>query len=666
MIPYQANTLYTSVIINTIYTNFHDEFFFENLISGNSDTLTNHEQQSTSNHQTQPFLSKNSSNQNHKIYTEHLPNSSSTGLKTLSKQNEIFLLSRILIIYPLKLLLLNKNIVKSTAMISVQTYALETLIQVISFHDHDARLNKNILIARLYVDLLPLIINVIQYKNDLNHENLLTLLIAFIWVLKNLDSSLIKKYFTSLNIFDYEKLINLCHLCLDLFEFKEQNLTNPLYHQTGLVNTAEQKSTTLSKMAEAILGEGSAASKLRNRSKFSEIGLANDSDKHWSEIPESNESAGKTYTKPPLTPKTHLQRNTITSTTLAGSDLKHLKRNWTKHKLDRNQSYDKHDLFNKYNTVTDKILDRSDTFVRNDFELKNQTEVDSIQIRQQDSARLLHPTVTAEVSRVILKSVVNNILFEKDVLKHLCFSNFASQNHKLDKLNLNDEKVSEGLNNFYNSILNILIKILKLQQSNEIYHKVLKLIREYPDSDLNIKAFEALINLTLNSKISETVKTDAVKTILLCLENGSEKVSVNILITISEMIGKPTSGKNMSHKLRIVLKTMFEYIDYDKKYAEFKKLDDSLGQHKMARRSTIFRSKSFREQKQHSVRVERQIEIIQLIKELDDMIIAHLKLRSSRDSDLKIALLHKIAKSCNRLPVLRIKWLIRCSDRHKE
>ena len=95
-------------------------------------------------------------------------------------KSELFLLSRILVLDPLKNLLCDN----SKAMVSVQTYALETLLQVLCFHDFDERLQKSVLIARLYIDILPITISSIQYKNELEMENLLTLLVSFIWVLK--------------------------------------------------------------------------------------------------------------------------------------------------------------------------------------------------------------------------------------------------------------------------------------------------------------------------------------------------------------------------------------------------------------------------------------------------------------------------------------------------
>ena len=220
---------------------------------------------------------------------------------------------------------------------------------------------------------------------------------------------------------------------------------------------------SLSKMAEAILGEGSAANKLRNRN------LNNMN----TPVPGMSESAS-----------TNLSRRT------------------------------------------------TETFNRQDFEMSK------LGASQGGPAiKLLHPTITAEVSRVILKSVVNNILYESNMAEIL--------SHSGPKL------------------LSLLVKILKLKQSNEIYHTTLKLVREYPDHDLDIDAFEAILGLSISKTTPEIVKTDATKTLLTCLEKGSEKVGVNMLITISEMIGKEKeNGVNSSHsfRLRIVLRTMFEYV----------------------------------------------------------------------------------------------------------
>ena len=392
------------------------------------------------------------------------------------------------------------------------------------------------------------------------------MLICFIWTLKNLDSPLLKKYYQQLSPFEFEKLILICSACLDEFEY----IYESQQQDKKLVDS--KTAQNLSKMAETILGEGSAASKLRNRRFDTMAGMNRVSEPN--SMPE--------------------MRSNSSSTSALGA------------------------------------AKRSSKILQQRMQLLNQARKTNLTIveNQSDmsSIKLLHPAITAEISRVILKSVVNNILFERDIYQN--------------------EKV----------LLNILIKILSLRQCNEIYHITLKFIREFPDPDLNTRAFEVLFKLGINPNIAEIVKSDVARTILNCLENGSERVGVHLLITMSEMIGRDEID---SYRLRTVLKTIFEYIDCDMKYEMLTRLTDPT-----ILQSTVQQTDPAKGSNSSSN--SRNLEIIQLIKELDDIIVSHLKLKNSNDPDLKITLLHKIAQSCNRLPVLRIKWLIRTSDKHKE
>ena len=79
----------------------------------------------------------------------------------------------------------------------------------------------------------------------------------------------------------------------------------------------------------------------------------------------------------------------------------------------------------------------------------------------------------------------------------------------------------------------ISIRCLQISYFSKLLRHALEILRSYPDYDLNLEAFEALLLLATNEQISEHVKMDSIKTCLGCLEQGSAKVGVNLLLTVS-------------------------------------------------------------------------------------------------------------------------------------
>jgi hypothetical protein len=168
----------------------------------------------------------------------------------------------------------------------------------------------------------------------------------------------------------------------------------------------------------------------------------------------------------------------------------------------------------------------------------------------------LHPATTAEVSRVILENVCR----------------FLLKNPKFQKT------ATSSL------LLSILIKTFKLRQHNEIYHLSLEILRSYPDHDLSLEALESLLLLCGKKNASCEVKIDAIKTCLRCLEKGTAKVGVNLLLTVSNLVNKKGSEVlKITEDLRKSFKTMFNLVNCEEKSVILKKYEG-----KSIRRSTVF------------------------------------------------------------------------------
>ena len=84
----------------------------------------------------------------------------------------ILFLPRILITNPLKITL---ELIQMPTMAQIQTYALETLAQIVTSHDVDNRITGDLLVARLYIDILNITVKAMKWRKDMEPENLRTL-----------------------------------------------------------------------------------------------------------------------------------------------------------------------------------------------------------------------------------------------------------------------------------------------------------------------------------------------------------------------------------------------------------------------------------------------------------------------------------------------------------
>lgn len=61
-----------------------------------------------------------------------------------------------------------------------------------------------------------------RQSSSLSAECSRTLLVSFLWVLKNADAALLERYVSDLSVLQINRLLDLLHLCISCFEYKVQ------------------------------------------------------------------------------------------------------------------------------------------------------------------------------------------------------------------------------------------------------------------------------------------------------------------------------------------------------------------------------------------------------------------------------------------------------------
>ena len=207
---------------------------------------------------------------------------------------------------------------------------------------------------------------------------------------------------------------------------------------------------------------------------------------------------------------------------------------------------------------------------------------------------------------------------------------------------------------FTASNFEIVTKILETRQSDQIYLYTCEIVQKYARIfDTPTETIAALLKLSviydsdqLTSKIANTVFT--------CLEQGSPKTQMNFLMAINDMI--VTENNNFltfqqSFSLRQLLRSIYELLPHKEKISQ-------LNSKSKSRRSSLFKCV------QPNV-TQKLEDLTSLVLETDVIILSHISLMQTVDSEMRIALKHQISRSCNNLPAFRIKWLMSCSDDHR-
>lgn len=59
-----------------------------------------------------------------------------------------------------------------------------------------------------------------RQSSSLSAECSRTLLVCFLWVLKNADAALLERWVSDLSVLQINRLLDLLHLCVSCFEYK--------------------------------------------------------------------------------------------------------------------------------------------------------------------------------------------------------------------------------------------------------------------------------------------------------------------------------------------------------------------------------------------------------------------------------------------------------------
>lgn len=77
-------------------------------------------------------------------------------------------------------------------------------------------------VTRLALHMCVCLYQAARQSSSLSAECSRTLLVCFLWVLKNADAALLERWVSDLSVLQINRLLDLFHLCVSCFEYKVQ------------------------------------------------------------------------------------------------------------------------------------------------------------------------------------------------------------------------------------------------------------------------------------------------------------------------------------------------------------------------------------------------------------------------------------------------------------
>lgn len=80
------------------------------------------------------------------------------------------------------------------------------------------------MILKYQLSLCVCLYQAARQSSSLSAECSRTLLVCFLWVLKNADAALLERWVSDLSVLQINRLLDLLHLCISCFEYKVKHL----------------------------------------------------------------------------------------------------------------------------------------------------------------------------------------------------------------------------------------------------------------------------------------------------------------------------------------------------------------------------------------------------------------------------------------------------------
>uniref|UniRef100_A0AAY4CGB4 Dedicator of cytokinesis 6 n=1 Tax=Denticeps clupeoides TaxID=299321 RepID=A0AAY4CGB4_9TELE len=147
---------------------------------------------------------------------------------------------------------------------------METLCQLHDFTDNSSTISQSVAMA-IAGSPLPH-----SKGSTLSAECSRTLLVCFLWVLKNADAALLERYVSDLSVLQINRLLDLLHLCVSCFEYKGKKALERINSLTF-----KKSQDMKARLEEAILGTIGARQEMVRRCRGNQSPYGNQENVRW-------------------------------------------------------------------------------------------------------------------------------------------------------------------------------------------------------------------------------------------------------------------------------------------------------------------------------------------------------------------------------------------------